>query len=235
MKKILVIAVLMLAVFSCSKENTDVMIVNAKVKGLKKGTFYLQKQIDSVFVSVDSASVNGTDEFVLTDKVESPEIYYLKMAKSGKKIPFFGENDTINITTSLEKFSYKYTINGSKNQEMLDKFYKTYRKFNEKDLELIKAEFDAKKLNDTDSLAKVYDEKKRLLKRRYLYAINYAVNNGEYEVAPFIALTELTNAQTKWLDSIYSSLTPKVKQSKYGVMLDEFISTVKTAEKKATE
>jgi hypothetical protein len=232
MKKILPVVLLLLLGFSCSKEKEDVMVVKTKVRGLKKGTFYLQKQIDSVFVSVDSALVNGTDEFYLTDKVESPEIYYLRMANSSKKIPFFGENDTINIQTSLEKFSFKYKISGSGNQELLDKFYDTYRKFNEKDLDLIKAEFDARKLQDTDSIAKVLNEKKRLLKRRYLYAINYAVNHGEHEVAPFIALTELTNAQTKWLDSIYSSLTPEVRQSKYGIMLNEFIGTIKKSEKK---
>ena len=53
------------------------------------------------------------------------------------------------------------------------------------------------------------------------------MNNADHEVAPFIALTDLNYAQTKWLDSIYNSLTPKIKESKYGKQLDVFIKKIK--------
>ncbi|RUA06918.1 MAG: thiol:disulfide interchange protein [Flavobacteriia bacterium] len=230
MKKILSFMFIAVVIFSCAKEENDKMYVKGEVSGLKKGKFYLQKQKDSVFVTVDSVMVNGTDTFILTDKVESPEIYFLKMSRSDKKIPFFGENDTIVIKTSLDKFSYLYKIKGSENQERLEKFKETYKKFNGKDLDLIKARFDAAARKDTDSVKKIEDLREKLLRRKYLYAINFAINNSDHEVAPYIALTELNYAKTKWLDSIYNSLTPDIKDSKYGKSLQEFIVRIKVAE-----
>jgi hypothetical protein len=230
MKKILGFVFVVLMVFSCTKENIDTMYVKGEVKGLKKGKFYLQKQKDSVFVTVDSVSVNGSDTFILTDKVESPEIYYLKMSRSDKKIPFFGENDTVVIKTNLDKFSYLYKIKGSENQALLDKFKDTYKKFNNQDLDLMKAGFEASAAKNNDSVQKIEKLRNQLMKRKYLYAINFAINNSDHEVAPYIALSELNYAQTRWLDSIYNSLTPDVKDSKYGKNLQEFIVRIKVAE-----
>lgn len=227
MKKIFFIVFAILFMFSCENENNNIMYVKGKIKGLKKGTLYLQKQIDSVVVSVDSINVNGTDEFLLTDKIESPEMYYLTLGKSDKKIPFFGEKDTISIASGLEKFGYRNKITGSVNQDLLDKYYEYIKKFNDQDLMLIKAEFEAKRSANQDSILLITKQKNNLLKRKYLYSINYAMNNADHEVAPFIALTDLNYAQTKWLDSIYNSLTPKIKESKYGKQLDVFIKKIK--------
>ena len=230
MKKILIVLIVALSVFACSKDVEDKMYVNVEVQGLKKGKFYLEKQIDSAFVPVDSATVNGSSTFTLSDKVDSPQIYYLTFAKTQKKIPFFGENDTINIKTNLDKFSYRYLISGGENQELWDRFNETYKKFNDKNLDLMKAEFQARKMKDMDSVQKLAKMKNNLLRRKYLYAINFAVRNADHEVSPFIALTELNYAQVKWLDSIYNSLTPEVKQSRYGNELKEFIVKIKVAE-----
>lgn len=230
MKKVLFIVVSLVFIFSCSKEDKNLMYVKGNIKGLKKGTFYLQKQIDSMIVSVDSVKVNGTDIFLLTDKIESPEMYFLTFGNGDKKIPFFGEKDTISITSSLDRFGYRNKIEGSANQELLDKYYDYIKKFNDQDLMLVKAEFEAKKSANRDSIMLIAKQKNNLLKRKYLYSINFAINNSDHEVAPYIALSELNFAQTKWLDSIYNSLTPKIKESKYGEELKFFIVRIKTNE-----
>jgi len=100
MKKIGLLLLVVMAVIACSKENENTMYVKGSVKGLKKGTFYLQKQMDSLIVSVDSVSVNGSTEFMMTDVVESPEMYYLTLGNSTKRIAFFGEKDTKRIRKS---------------------------------------------------------------------------------------------------------------------------------------
>ena len=66
MKKIGLLILGAIAVIACSKENENTMYVKASVKGLKKGTFYLQKQVDSMIVSVDSIHVDGTEDFLMT-------------------------------------------------------------------------------------------------------------------------------------------------------------------------
>ncbi len=230
MRKVLFFVIVLVLFFSCGKDNENTMFVKGNIKGLKKGTLYLQKQIDSLVVSVDSVKVNGTDEFILTDEVTDPEMYYLTLGKGNNKIAFFGEKDTVYVSTRLDKFVLKATIKGSENQELLDQFYEVKGKFHGQNLDLIKAEFEARKSGNQDSLDLVTKKRKNILKRRYLYTVNFAINNASHEVAPYVALTELVDANIKLLDTINNSLSPKVKKSKYGVKLDEFIVGIKENE-----
>ena len=228
MKKIGLILLVVMAVIACSKENENTMYVKGSVKGLKKGTFYLQKQIDSLIVSVDSVSVNGSTEFMMTDVVESPEMYYLTLGNSSKRIAFFGERDTISISSQLDRFEQKVVIKGSDNQDLLNSFNDIQNKFNNQKLDLIKEEYEARKIRSQDSVDIVAKKLKNWNRKRYLYTTNFAVTNGDYEVSPYIALTELANANIKLLDTVNNSLSEEIKVSKYGMQLDKFIKEIKS-------
>ena len=102
------------------------------------------------------------------------------------------------------------------------------KKFNNKRLDLIKEKFEAQVANDTALVSKIENDENGLLRRRYYYTTNYAVNNSGYEVAPYLAVTELIYANIKILDTINNSLSKKVKQSKYGLKLDKFIKDIKS-------
>ena len=227
MKKILVLVMSIVFLAACSREDSDLMYVKGKVKGLKKGTLYLQKQVDTLIVSVDSVFVDGTDSFVMQDKIETPEMYYLALGTGDKKIAFFGERDTITIQTDLDKFALRARISGSENQAKLDEYYEMSKKFNDQNLDLIKEEFEARKLGSQDSIDEVGRKLKSWTRRKYLYTTNFAINNSDFEVSPYIALTELVDANVTLLDTINNSLSESVRASKYGKQLEEFIKTVK--------
>ena len=53
------------------------------------------------------------------------------------------------------------------------------------------------------------------------------MNHKDSEVSPYLALTQIYDANVKWLDTINNSLTPKVKASKYGKELQRFIDDIK--------
>lgn len=230
MKKIYMFILAALTLAACNHDNDGTMYVKAKIKGLKKGTFYLQKQKDSLIISVDSVSVNGKDEFMMTDVVESPEMYYLTLGKSAKRIAFFGEKDTINISTQLDRFSDKAVIRGSANQDLLNDFNEVQKRFNDQRLDLIQQEFEARKSGSQDSVDLVADEFRKWQRKKYLYTTNFAVNNADFEVSPYIALTELTDANVTLLDTINNSMNDKVKASKYGLQLRDFVEKIKAQE-----
>lgn len=227
MKKIGLLLLVVMAAVACSKENENTMYVKASVKGLKKGTFYLQKQIDSMIVSVDSISVDGREDFLMTDEVVSPEMYYLTLGNSSKRISFFGEKDTVYINSQLDLFGLKAKVKGSANQELLDNFSEIQQKFNNQKLDLMKEEFEARKVNSQDSIDIVAKKLKSWERKKYLYATNFAVKNANFEVAPYIALTDLFDANIGLLDTINNSLTPSIKESKYGKQLDTYIKKIK--------
>ncbi len=231
MKKLVSCIVLIILIVSCGKNKTGNMIVNGTIEGLKKGTLYLQKRNDTTFVSVDSVQLNGEGIFKLVTDIESPEIYFIQLDKiNDKVIPFFGEKGEISISSKLSKFTIAAKISGSSNQELLEEHNAMIRKFNVRQLELIKDKFEAQKENDTALVSKIELEEKNLIKRKYYYTVNFAVRNAQNEVAPYLALTELYYANIKLLDTINNSLSKKVKDSKYGIDLDAFIKNIKKNE-----
>ncbi len=232
MKKLISCLIIAIAVISCSKEKTGNMIVKGTITDLKKGTVYLQKYIDTVLVSVDSVQLDGTGQFTLVDNVDSPEIYYVTLNDiNTEKIYFFGDKGEINVTSKLEKFATSAKITGSKIHDKMMEHRKMISQFNNRQLELFKEKFDAQKANDTALLSKLLKEEKNLIKRKYYYTTNFAVTNADSEIAPFLALSELYNANFQLLDTVNNSLSEKVKTSKYGKELEKYILRIKDTTK----
>ncbi|WP_165732615.1 DUF4369 domain-containing protein [Polaribacter sp. 20A6] len=229
MKKIITLLVLSILITACSSKKEGNMTVQGQIKGLKKGTLYLQKMKDTLLVSVDSVKLLGSDKFTLTDNVESPVLYYLTFDgnTSNKRILFFGEKGIITINDNVENFGYTPEIMGSKNQEILEKFNKVKSKFQEQRLEFIKKDFDAKKANDQELITQLEKDYQNLVKRRVLYTTNFALTNADLEVAPYIGLTEMYDASLKMLDTVNNSLSDNVKNSDYGKRFQEYLNSIK--------
>ena len=234
MRKLFLSLLVIVVLISCSKERETNMIVTGQIKGLKKGKLYLQKMNDTLLVAVDSIALNGSDTYELKDFVASPIVYFLTFDanNSEKSILFFGEEGTITINDNVENFGLAPEINGSKNQVLLDQFRKMSQKFQEKNLELIKQDFEAKKAKDDELIKKVEKDFKRLIRRRVLYTANFAMTNADSEVAPYLALTEMYNASLPLLDTINTSLSDKIKNSFYGKRYQEYLDTIKKKELK---
>ena len=221
----------MAVIIACSPDNKNTMVVQGEITNLKKGVLYLQKMKDTIIISVDSISLDGTSTFILTDEVESPEIYYLSLDRSpSKRISFFGEVGNIAIKTKLDKFSLGATINGLSNQQLLDEYNQMKNKFSNKRLDLIKGDFEAQKSEDSLKVDSIQSEINNLIKRKYYYTTNFAVNHSDHVIAPYLALTELYDANIALLDTINNSLSPRIKESKYGKKLDKFITDIKSKE-----
>lgn len=231
MKKISFLLIVLFFI-ACGKDQGD-LIVKVNVKGLKKGTLYLKKVEDTLLVTVDSLIVNGNSNIKLQSDIDSPEVFYLYLDKNSAekdRIAFFADKGITEINTTLKNFVFDADIKGSKQQNVLKEYEKLISRMNNRNLELIKKQFEAQKENDTTEYIKLKKEADNSLKRKFLYTVNFALNNKDSEVAPYLALTEIYNARIDLLDTINKSLTPKVKASKYGKELEAFIKNIKDAE-----
>jgi len=221
MKKILFVITALLALSSCGDNPEETMIVNGKIKGLKKGTLYLQHVPDSVLITVDSVAINGDGNFSFKTKLMSPEIFYLYLDKKDNndindRITFFAEPGTITINTDWNTFDTTAKITGSDSQEKLKEYKQTMSGINKRNVEIMmnaaQPDGELSQLS-IDSLANISN---RNTQRGYAFAINFALNNKSSFVAPYIALKEIPDANIKYLDSIYQVLSPEVAESKYG-------------------
>ena len=239
MKKtaLLVLATLLLA--ACSSEENNLKITG-KVQGLKKGTLYLQKVEDTSLVSIDSVVVKGNETFSFEASIESPQILYLYLNKKDNniyddRVMFFAEPGEMIINTTLKKFENDAIVEGSENQKKLMEYQSMMNRFNTRNLELIHHSITAQQEENAQSLDSANAEYDKLLRRRYLFTVNFALNNKDLEIAPYLAISEVYDANIKYLDTIYKSLTPEVKSSLYGKSLEEFLEERKAQEKAASE
>jgi hypothetical protein len=96
-------------------------------------------------------------------------------------------------------------------------------RFNNKNLDIIEENFNAIINKDSTKILETDLQYKSLLKSKYLYTINFALNNKTSQVSPYLAVKEINDAQLKYLDTIYVSLPDSIAISKYGKKLKSLI------------
>ena len=231
MKKLIIITLVTMFFISCAEEKKN-LTISGDVKGLKKGMLYLQKIEDTLLVNIDSLKVEGKSSFTFSTDIDEPEVLFLYLDKNdgndlNDQIEFFAEQGHITINTTVDHFMVEAKIEGSETHKKLEDYKKMLSGFTERNLNYIKENLEYRQKGDTlkaDSIQKLSD--KNLL-RTYQYTINYALQNKDSYVSPYIILNRAGNITVKYLDSVKNSLIPEIASSKYGIALNEYIARVK--------
>ncbi|SHM16773.1 DUF4369 domain-containing protein [Flavobacterium chilense] len=238
MKKSIIAFVTLALLASCSKkESTDNLHLTGNIKGLKNGTLYIQRVVDTSLVAIDSIKIDGNSSFERDIKLESPEMLYLFLDRGvtnskDNNIMFFAEPGNLTINTSLDNFIFDAKITGSKNQELYDEYKKINSRFNDESLSFVEPKFKAIKRQDQKAIDSINAKEESNIKRKYLYATNFALNHKDHEIAPYIALAEIYDINVKFLDTIQKSMTPKVANSLYGKKLTKYVADIKKEQQK---
>ncbi|MGD1997998.1 MAG: DUF4369 domain-containing protein [Flavobacteriaceae bacterium] len=227
MKNIVISTFGLLFFAACTPPEPDMKVI-VSVKELKKGTLFLEKVLDSLLVIIDSAQVAREEAVTLTADLDHAELFYLTLNKNGandedNRIPFFGDYGTIEINTLLDRFATEAVVKGSDTHDLYNSYMRIVKRFNEEELDLIAQYFQFQKNNNPDSLALLEEQSSQLTKRKILFTVNFAVNNGQSVLAPYLALTELNDIQPSLLDTIAKSMTLEVASTKYGSLLSEYV------------
>lgn len=211
----------LLLCFACRKDiETTNLSLSIQIDELQTGKLYLMKEDgESSFTKVDSVIVDGENKHQINTNIKSPEMMFLVLDRKASNsidniIPFFAEAGKISIKTNLEHFSGDAIVLGSKNQDALQKFNHMIKKFNYKQIDLLKETVTQNK----DSI-KLSAEENRLRTKKALYTINYAFSIKNLEVAPYIVLNNSNYFTPKIIDSLYNSLSENAQKSIYGKKL----------------
>ena len=127
--------------------------------------------------------------------------------------------DNIKINSG-SLFSYQWK---EKNDSILRSYLGFNKKFNDQKIELIRRSLENRKDNKNDSVLIIDNLLTQLNKRQFLHNANYALRNKDYEISPYIAITDLVESN-KILDTIYKSLNISVKNSKYSKILESMLN-----------
>ncbi|WP_127845056.1 DUF4369 domain-containing protein [Psychroflexus aestuariivivens] len=237
MKNIFCFVCIAALLFACQSEKTN-LTINGEIEGLKKGKLYLQKVVDTNLVDIDSIEISGESNFVFETYIEEPQILFIELDKKDGDnyediLSFFAEPGEMKLKTSLKRFGIDLEIiSNFENQQKYDEFRITIKRFNNQHLDLVEANFEAGKNNNEEKLDSINKAYNNVLKRKYLYTVNFAINNKDLEVAPYVILSEAFDANVKYLDTVYNSLDRKVRKSLYGEKLEDLIKSRKKLENK---
>ena len=220
---------LAILIMSCTQPSKNTT-VSGNIKGLQKGTLYLQHVKDEGFTTLDSLEMTSTTDFQLGCDLDEAEVLFLSLSKEvdAERISFFADQGHTTINTTLKRFKYDAQIEGSDQQKLLESYYKNIERFKNQKLELIEAQLNAQKDGNLERSDSLQVKINKIVQRSYLYSINFALNNKDSEVAPFVAVSEIYDANVKYLDTINKVLPPKIANSKYGIILKDYIKTIKS-------
>jgi len=227
MKNAIAFILLSILILSCNSKRED-LIITGNIEGLKKGKLFLQKIRDTAILNLDSVSFYNTNEFQFSVELEHPEVLYLQLQTDTLNevdnfIPFFADKGNLQVNTKLDQFSLPDITADYENQKVFNVYSVNLKRFADSKIDLIKAELEARKSNNSmklDSVNAAYD---RMNKRRVLYAINYAKAHPELEVSPYIVLNQAQYINKKYLDTVYNALSKKNQKSFYGKQLKKLI------------
>lgn len=235
MKKILIAGISLITLIACNKnEDGNNLHLTGNIEGFSQGKIYIQKIQDTAFVVLDSIEIKGDSKFESFIELEEPEMLFLTLDRGqtnsiDNTLAFFAEKGKMNISSKLKEFYNAAKITGSKNQELFEEFNSFNSKFNDENLILTEKRIKnqiTKNISTADSINNAFD----ILKiRKYRYTANFASTHGEYEIAPYLAVSEIADINIAYLDTIQKHLSSKVSKSKYGKMLDEHIKARKAS------
>ena len=237
MKRVLVALIALVLLTACEKKvpaDTNLHI-SGNIKGLTKGTLYIQRFADTSMVSIDTIAINGSSSFESHLNIDGPEMLWLILDRGttnslDNSLPFFAEPGNMKIDASNEEFFYRAKVTGSENHKLYEDFLKVKNKFTNDNTELKAKNLEATMKSNVKQLDSVSEKTEQLIKRRYLYTANFAVTNAKHEIAPYLALYEIPDINIVYLDTIAKSMSPKVAKSRYGKMLTEYVAERKKAE-----
>ena len=204
--------------------NENNMTISGNIDGLMKGSLYLQYEKDSTIVNLDSIYLKGKSDYKLKTNISEPDLYYLYLDKEDGDtlndiIMFFGENGEIEINSRLSTFDSSYEIIGSKNSDLLIEYNSIMRQYNFQNLDLLQIFYQAQINNNQQRIDSVNIELENLIRKKYLYSLNFSITNAENEVSPYIAVSQIPDANINLLRKLYDTLPNKIKNSKYGKIL----------------
>lgn len=217
---------------SCQKNGPthgNNLLITGNVQGFKQGKLFLQQVRDSSLVNIDSLTIDGNSDFKFQTNLSSPEFLFLNLDRGNSSsednyLEFFAEPGTIEIKTTLKNFYADAKVSGSKSNDVYNQYIKTRTLITDRQNNLLIDIFHAEKENDQKTADSLYAVSEKLSIRQYLNGVNFAVNHPDSDVAPYIAITDLFLANTKYLEKIYDTLTPEVKSNKYGKELEILIN-----------
>jgi hypothetical protein len=235
MKKIILLAAVAIALYSCKNLAEGEYEITGTVKGMKTGLVYLEKQnpmtgaqaIDTVKI------VDG--KFEIKGKTTEPEIHFIQIDKVNGKVPFILEGGEIEIAVDKDSL-FKSKLSGTYSNEEFSKFNEETGKIQKK-IQKPVMEFQMKNMavmneaqqkNDTVTMNQLRREYEAIQKPMTDYTFDYPKSHPKSFISVLITQMMLNNPKyAKDIEGIYNSFDASLKKTKPAKAIKEHIDASK--------
>ena len=90
------------------------------------------------------------------------------------------------------------------------------RQYNSENLDLLEIFYNSQIENNQKKIDSVNLELEKLIRKKYLYTLNFSITNANNEISPYITVSQIPDANIDLLKMIYDTLPYNIKDSKYG-------------------
>ncbi len=224
MKKTSIISLVILILLGCSQKPSSYTI-SGKINGITEGKVVLQKKSEGEYVTIDSTQMKAGN-FTFTGKINSPEIYYLKIADKKKPINFFVEASEILIKGHIDSL-YQVYVTGSKTQDKLNAAGYQLRDFAVIQQNLYKQYNEARKDGNETLMSEINEKWSQLNKERNEKIKELVAENSSNVVGPYLVLVNLLHTLTfDELKAITDNFDASIAESEYVKTLKNRVETL---------
>jgi peroxiredoxin len=186
MKKILIVALSSIILYSCSTNNG--YEINGEVKGAKGEIVYLEK-ITGQKVTLDSAVLGDNGKFEFVGKADEQGIYRINIANQSAVDLVLDNTSDINLVIDKEKTAVDYEITGSEASQEIKNVNKilanSFKEINDLQEEFLKNQNSP----HIDSISKLLDFKYRSVVGKQLSDLKKFIENSKEPIVDIYALS----------------------------------------------
>jgi len=222
---LLITGLIALTGFSCQDESKNNFTLTATITGASDNMIYLQQRKAGEWVKSDSASPEA-DIVVFKGNIDLPEFFYLTVKDIRGYIPVFLEQGEISLKSNVNNLR-DIVVEGSKTHKDYEDFMQSLASFDEKAAQLGQEYQKARTEGDEEAMKKVEEEYEGIEKQKSKSMLDYAKNNNESVVSPFIIMSNTYMFDLDELDEVTSGFSDKISASDYVIFLKDRVSTLK--------
>jgi len=227
MKKLIVQALALTILISCSTNKVKEFKISGKIEGLTEAMLILEKRGDDGYYAVDTAELTeGNFQFV--QALQLPEAYYLRIDEDNT-IFFLGGDTDINITFNIDDPDGIVITGSPSHNQYLD--YKSLVSNLDNEMDELYDQFKEARKNDNmvlaDSLDKLMDE---LHEEKSDFLTSYLMDNNKSFVAPYIASRNLYKFDLPELTKIVNNFDSSLAEYIYVKKLNDRAELLKTVD-----
>lgn len=217
--KSLVLGLVAVAMFSCSKPSFD---VNVELQNAEGKMVYLQKVVNNEIVVLDSVEIHDNKANFIVENGNPATRYSVKVDGLKYPIGFFSENNKVAITGDLNDNS-NIVVVASNAQQLINEYNAENKKFNDKFNELRQKYRTAAQLKDQTAIERIEDEYTQIENNKNNYQTLFLTKNSNSFVASYILYNNRYNYELTELEDFVNNFNIK-EENDYSKLLDEYIA-----------